>query len=124
MEARFLSEDDRAKAVERLRQNQTGVVNNQFKWQHVTELFLEPKTWLWLCMAFLVNVGASVSNVFGPLILQTIVGFPSYTAILLNIPFGALQLIVILIASYVAYKFKTKSLIFSISTLSCVRPPI
>ncbi|ORY82361.1 major facilitator superfamily domain-containing protein [Leucosporidium creatinivorum] len=118
--ARFLSEDDRKKGVERLRANNTGVVNTEFKWKQVLELFIEPKTWLFLAMSFCVNVGASVSNVFGPLILQGLVGFSSYTAILLNIPFGALQLIVILASSWAAYKFKTKSWIFGMAMVPVV----
>lgn len=118
--ARFLSEDDRKKGVERLRANNTGVVNTEFKWKQVLELFIEPKTWLFLAMSFCVNVGASVSNVFGPLILQGLVGFSSYTAILLNIPFGALQLLVILASSWAAYRFKTKSWIFGLAMVPVV----
>lgn len=34
--------------------------------------------------SFCVNVGASVSNVFGPLIVQTLIGFTPSQAILLS----------------------------------------
>jgi hypothetical protein len=56
------------------------------------------------------SVGASVSNTFGPLILNGL-GFDAYTTSLLNVPFGAVQLMVILLSSYAAYKFRTKSII-------------
>lgn len=51
IEARFLSPEDRRKGVERLRANNTGVVNTEFKWRQVVELFLEPKTWLFMAMS-------------------------------------------------------------------------
>lgn len=112
-EARFLNKEDRLKAVERLRSNNTGIVATKFKPHHLRELALDPKTWLFMAMAFLVNVGASVSNTFGPLILQGLAGFTAYKTTLLNIPFGALQVIVILGGSYAATKFSVKSYVFA-----------
>lgn len=63
--ARFLSEEDKPKAIERLRANQTGTGSREFKWSHIWELALEPKTYLWIGLAMLLNVGASVTNTFG-----------------------------------------------------------
>ncbi|KAK3717677.1 hypothetical protein LTR37_005744 [Vermiconidia calcicola] len=57
--ARFLTEEEKPKAIERLRANQTGTGSREFKWSHVLELFLEPKTYLWLGLSMLLNVGAS-----------------------------------------------------------------
>ena len=68
--ARFLSEEDKPKAIERLRANQTGTGSREFKWSHILELALEPKTYLWVGLSMLLNVGASVTNTFGPLILE------------------------------------------------------
>jgi hypothetical protein len=75
---------------------------------HVYEVLLEPKTWLFIGMALLLNVGASVTNTFGPLILKGL-GYDKYKTSLLNMPFGALQIIVILSASFAAQKAKLKS---------------
>jgi hypothetical protein len=60
-------------------------------------------------MVIAVNAGASVSSVFGPIILQNLAGFTADEAVLLNMPFGALQFISILGASWLAYRFKLKS---------------
>ncbi|KAK0105208.1 hypothetical protein ONS95_004397 [Cadophora gregata] len=106
--ARFFDETERAQAVERLRANQTGIGSREFEWSHVWEVFLEPKTYLWFSMALLLNVGASVTNTFGPLILKGL-GFDKYITSLLNMPFGAVQLIIILIASYAAQKARLKA---------------
>jgi predicted MFS family arabinose efflux permease len=110
--APFFDDHERAQAIERLRANQTGTGSREFKWDHVTELFLEPKTWLFVSMAMLLNIGAQVSSVFGPLILAGI-GFDKYKTTLLNIPFGVLQFLAILFGSYAALKFRFKSLVLA-----------
>lgn len=105
--ARFLSEADKPKAIERLRANQTGTGSREFKWAQVGEMFLEPKTYLWVGMSLFVNAGASVTNTFGPLILNGL-GFDKYTTSLLNIPFGFVQWVIILLASWVVQRFRVK----------------
>ena len=60
----------------------------------------------------LLNIGASVTNVFGPLILKGL-GYDQYKTTLLNMPFGALQFIVILIASFLASKAHLKGAILA-----------
>jgi MFS family permease len=117
--ARFLTEHEKAQAIERLRANQTGTGSREFKWSHIAEVALEPKTYLWIGMSLLLNVGASVTNTFGPLILQGL-GFDKYKTSLLNIPFGAMQLIVILIASYAAQKAKLKFAVLSVLMLPVI----
>jgi len=126
-EARFLTAEDRLKAVDRLKANQQGIVAHNFNWKHVWEAFTEPKYWLYmsmccqstschwmlimgaLVMVIAVNAGASVSSVFGSIILQSLAGFTPDQAVLLNMPFGALQFLSILLASWLAYRFKRKS---------------
>lgn len=110
--ARFLTEHEKAQAIERLRANQTGTGSRDFKWAHVLELALEPKTYIWIGLSLLLNVGASVTNTFGPLIIGGL-GYNKYITALLNIPFGAVQLIVILLGSYAAYKVKHKSVVLA-----------
>ncbi|KAJ4347396.1 hypothetical protein N0V95_005493 [Ascochyta clinopodiicola] len=108
-EARFLTPEDRLKAVDRLKANQQGIVSHTFNWKHVWEAWSEPKYWLYMIMVIAVNAGASVSSVFGSIILQSLAGFTADEAVLLNMPFGALQFVSILLASWLAYRFKRKS---------------
>lgn len=116
--ARFLSEPEKAQAMERLRANQTGTGTREFKLRHVVETGLEIKTYIWIGMAMLLNIGASVTNVFGPLILNGL-GYDKYKTSLLNMPFGALQQIIILLASYLAQKAKLKGVV-----LACFMLPV
>ena len=117
--ARFLAAEDKPKAIERLRANQTGTGTREFKFAHIWELALEPKTYLWVSLALLNNVGASVTNTFGPLIIGGL-GFDAYTTSLLNIPFGALQWIVIMFASWAAQRWKLKSAVLVSLTLPVI----
>ncbi|KAJ5946065.1 hypothetical protein N7454_002904 [Penicillium verhagenii] len=64
--ARFLNETEKAQGMERLRANQTGTGNTDFKLSHVYEAVLEPKTYLWIGMAMLLNIVShqSLDNAF------------------------------------------------------------
>lgn len=108
--ARFLTEHERVQAVERLRANQTGTRATHFRWSHASEALLEVKTYLWIGMSLLLNIGAAVTNTFGPIILNGF-GYDKYITSLLNMPFGAAQVIVILLASYCAQKYRRKSVV-------------
>lgn len=70
-------------------------------------------------MSLLLNVGAQVSNVFGPLLLAG-VGFDKYRTSLLNIPFGALQFLTILAGSWAAQKSRVKSLVLFVFMLPVI----
>jgi hypothetical protein len=49
-EARFLSPEDRLKAVDRVKANQQGIVSHKFNWKQVAEAFTELKYWLFMIM--------------------------------------------------------------------------
>jgi MFS family permease len=117
--ARFLTPHERLQAVERLRANRTGIGSRSFEISHFWELILEPKTYLWIAMSLLLNVGASVTNTFGPLILSGL-GFDKYITSLLNMPFGAVQLIIILLACYAAQRSKLKAPVLLVLVLPVI----
>lgn len=106
--ARFLTEHEKLQAIERLRANQTGAGSREFKWSQVLEAVLELKTWIYIGIAVCLNVTAAVSNTFGPIIVGGL-GFDPEITSLLNIPFGAVQLLVILPSSWLAHRFLIKS---------------
>lgn len=56
--AKFLSEHERAIAVERVAINRQGVKSSKFKWYQVRQAAEDPKTWLLFVMA----IGAQVPN--------------------------------------------------------------
>ncbi|GBF64698.1 transporter [Trichophyton mentagrophytes] len=117
--ARFLTEHEREQAIERLRANQTGTRATEFRWSHVFEALFELKTYLWIAMSLLLNIGAAVTNTFGLLILNGF-GYNKYITSLLNMPFGAVQVIVILLASYFAQKHRRKSAVLILLILPVI----
>lgn len=119
MTARFLQGDDKLVAIERLRANNQGIENDEWKWKHVKEAALDLKTWLWAAMMFVISVPSGGISTFGPLIVKNF-GFNRFQTILLNIPFGAVQLIATLLGAYVATLLKWKSPVLAFLSL----PPI
>jgi hypothetical protein len=56
MTARFLGEQDRLKAVGRIRENKTGVKNNVWKMAQAIEATLDIKIWLLVIIQLSTNV--------------------------------------------------------------------
>jgi hypothetical protein len=119
MEARFLNDNEKLVAVERLRMNQMGVASRVWKWDHVLEAFLDVKTWLWFAMLTAVSIPSGGITTFGPLIVQSF-GFDAFTTILFNMPFGAVQIFATLGGAWLATRLKKKS---PVLILLCI-PPI
>lgn len=107
--ASFLTADEQAMAIERLRANQAGSDSREARWSQVKEAFRDVKTCLFFIMAFLNSLGSQVPYTFGPLVLGRL-GYDKYTTLLLNIPFGALQYIIVLCLAWMSMKFRWKSL--------------
>lgn len=58
MNARFLSQEDRVKAVERVQENMTGIKNNTWKTSQTIEALLDIKVWLLV----LIQLSAQIAN--------------------------------------------------------------
>ncbi|KAL1876344.1 hypothetical protein VTK73DRAFT_9587 [Phialemonium thermophilum] len=119
MQAKFLSNEDKLIAIERLRMNQMGIGSGVWKWGHVLECFVDPKTWIWFCAIFVISIPSGGISTFGPLIVSSF-GFDSFTTILFNIPFGAVQMIATLGGAWLSDRIKMKS---PVILLLCL-PPI
>ncbi len=90
--------------------NQSSLSEGEFKWSQVREALLDIKTYLWLILAILPNLGSVLPSTFGPLIIKGF-GFDKYQTLLLNMPFGAVQTIVILLGCFAANKMKLKGVV-------------
>jgi hypothetical protein len=55
VDAKFLKYEDKLIAIERLRMNQMGIGSGVWKWEHVREAMLDPKTWLWFSLMFVIS---------------------------------------------------------------------
>ncbi|KAJ2998935.1 hypothetical protein NUW58_g164 [Xylaria curta] len=94
--AKGLSRAEKRMAVQRLRENQTGIENKHLKAYQVKEAFLDIKIYLFFILGTVCNVpNGGISN-FGTLIIQGF-GFSQLGTTLLQIPYGVLIAISILI---------------------------
>lgn len=117
-EAKFLSDDDKAIAIERLRDNQMGVMSREWRYAHFYEALGDPKTWLWVTMIFCASVPSNGIGTFGPLIIQSFVSDP-YQTMLFNVPVGFSHAIAVSISAYVSMKWKLKAPVIAIL---CIPP--
>ncbi|KAL4976020.1 major facilitator superfamily domain-containing protein [Aspergillus desertorum] len=116
MEAKFLPEREKVIAVERLRANQMGIISRQWRWDHFWETLLDAKTWIWFLLIIAISIPSGGISSFGSLIITSF-GYTNFTAILFNLPFGAIQIVVILLGGWLATKFRTKGLVIAVIAL-------
>ncbi|EEB86756.1 hypothetical protein MPER_16170, partial [Moniliophthora perniciosa FA553] len=58
----FLTLEEKAIAVQRIKENQTGIENKHFKKEQMIEALLDPKTWVLALFSALDNVPNSLTN--------------------------------------------------------------
>lgn len=120
MNARWLSENDRVLAIERVRENRTGIANDHWKWYQFREALLDPATWFIFSVSFLGNVPSGGIGTYGNIIISGFGNTPIYTT-LLQMPPGAIQFFTLIIGSFVCSYFKNKRLLVMSRKLCSVR---
>ncbi|KAL4940560.1 hypothetical protein BDV06DRAFT_224003 [Aspergillus oleicola] len=101
MQSKFMNEEDKLIAIERLRMNQQGIETHEWKWAHVKEAFLDLKSFFWFSLMFSISIPSGGITTFGPLIIESF-GFDQLKTMLFNMPFGAIQLIATLGGAWLA----------------------
>ncbi|KAL0257033.1 hypothetical protein SLS55_007843 [Diplodia seriata] len=97
--APMLNQREKRLAVERLRENQTGVENKHFKAYQVAEAFKDPKTYLLFTIGLIANTpNGGISN-FGTIIIKGF-GYSTLVTTLLQMPYGFLIALSILSCVY------------------------
>ena len=104
-----LTHAEKILAIERLRENQTGIENKHFKRNHFVEVFRDPQTYLIVIIVTAMNVPNAAMSSFTSLIIKNF-GFTTKETELLNIPNGAVSIVSILTASYFAGRYNQRCL--------------
>ncbi|KAJ5207275.1 Major facilitator superfamily domain general substrate transporter [Penicillium cf. griseofulvum] len=100
LNARWLNEEDRILAVARVRVNQQGIGNKNFKWYQVKEALLDPMTWAFFFYALIADIpNGGITNFFNQLIASF--GYTDQESLILGIPGGAVEIIALLLNGYV-----------------------
>ncbi|KAJ8521766.1 hypothetical protein ONZ45_g1571 [Pleurotus djamor] len=99
----FLTPDERIKAVQRIKENQTGVENKHFKKDQMIEALLDPKTWLFALFSALDNVPNSLTN--QRQIIVSGFGFTPLQTTLLGCVDGVVEIVTIFTGVHIAAHF-------------------
>ncbi|KAJ7182302.1 major facilitator superfamily domain-containing protein [Mycena crocata] len=100
MSSKWLTEDEKTKAIKRVEANQTGIKNPHFKLAHLFELVLDVQMWLIFIMVSLLSMTAVLISFYTTTLIRNF-GFTAAESALLNMPGGAVSLLTIVILGYV-----------------------
>ncbi|CZR60613.1 related to MFS transporter [Phialocephala subalpina] len=104
MQAKFLTENERVLAVHRIRANNTGVLNREFKWRQAVEAlnpFKDPQGLLLFLTVFCNEVLNGGFGAFGTLTIKSF-GFTSLQSTLIYIPQGFINMVCIFFGGWLA----------------------
>lgn len=87
----WLTKHEKSVAVHRVLDNQTGIINDEYKIHQVVEALKDPKTWLLLLYIFCVNLANGGLTTFGSLVIEGF-GYKGLNVFLIQMPAGAAQL--------------------------------
>ncbi|KAL8952099.1 MAG: hypothetical protein Q9222_001967 [Ikaeria aurantiellina] len=111
--AKLLTQKQRRMAVERLRENQTGVENKHLKGYQVREAFMDYKLYLFFILGVVGNIpNGGISN-FGTIIIRGF-GFSTLVTTLMQVPYGIFICISILVCVFLNDRFKNRRCLFII----------
>lgn len=89
--AKLLTLKQRRMAIERLRENQTGVENKHLKWYQVREAFIDYKMYMFFLVGVVANIpNGGISN-FGTIIIKGF-GFSTLVTTLMQVCFFPLSI--------------------------------
>ncbi|KAK2874938.1 hypothetical protein FQN49_001939 [Arthroderma sp. PD_2] len=108
-----LTHEEKVFAIERLRENQTGIENKHFKLKQFKEVFKDPQTYLLTLITTAGLVPNAAISQFQSLIIKDI-GFTPKQTQLLSIPSGAVNFIAIVSACFLAAKYSRRTLFMGI----------
>ncbi|KAH8885258.1 MFS general substrate transporter [Thozetella sp. PMI_491] len=107
--AKWLSEEEKHIAVERIRVNQQGIGSRVFKWHQVKEAFTDIRTYILFLFAITLEIPNGGVTVFFTLMIQAY-GFTSQQSFLLSTPAGVFQIFTGIGIPYLAGKYKQRML--------------
>lgn len=107
MKCKFLTHDEKIWAVERLRDNKTGIENKHFKPYQAWECVRDPQTWLISLITISSNVPNGAVSSYQATIIKGF-GYTSEESALLSIPSGVIAVVCILSATYLAGRYRVR----------------
>ncbi|CAI7613484.1 unnamed protein product [Penicillium manginii] len=103
--AKCFSEEDRKLMIERVRENETGIQNREYKRYQIVEAFKDPFVWCCVLLITVANLVIGGLGVFSNLII-TQFGFSLLQTQLLNIAQGAWTILIMLGSAWASQRFQ------------------
>lgn len=91
MQARFLTDTEKAAILHHIAENQTGVQNTRFKLAHMGQALLDIQLWLLTLITVLISISSGVVTTYSATLIRNI-GYAPPTAALLNMPSGLISI--------------------------------
>lgn len=107
MSCKFLTHDEKIWAIERLRENKTGIEHKHFKPYQAWECLRDPQTWLISLITISSNVPGGAVGSYQATIIKTL-GYSTEVTALLSIPSGAIAAISVLTTTYLAGRYNIR----------------
>ncbi|KAI1456720.1 allantoate permease [Annulohypoxylon moriforme] len=102
-----LTREEKIWAIERLRENQTGIENKHFKIYQVWDCFTDPQTWLIVLVTITSNIPNGAVSSYQATIIKGF-GYTSKQTALLQIPSGVLACVSVIGAGVSSAKFNVR----------------
>ncbi|KAF2487202.1 putative MFS allantoate transporter [Neohortaea acidophila] len=110
LNARWLSEEDRYLAIERIRVNQQGVGNKHFKWYQFREALTDPLTWAIVFYALVADIpNGGITNFFAQLIEGF--GYTEEQSLLYAAPAGAVEVVTLVAGGFLGDRYGNRLLV-------------
>jgi len=114
--AKCFSEEDRILMAERVRKNDTGIQNREFKMYQAIEALTDPTVWAVVLISFTNALPTGGLGAFSNIILNAF-GFTQLQTYLLAIAQGAIIMVFLFSAAYLSSRYNQKLLLAFIYTL-------
>ncbi|WWC93568.1 hypothetical protein V866_000403 [Kwoniella sp. B9012] len=104
----WLSEREKAIAVDRIKENAQGIGNYVWQWYQVREAFQDPRTYLYFSFSMFMNIPNGGIGTFGSLIINSF-GYSKRISLLFNLPLGAIDMFCKLIIMNLSDRFRDRT---------------
>ena len=109
LNAWWLSKNDRTLAVERVRVNQQGIGNKQFKWYQLREALIDPLTWAFVVLTIASDIPNGGITSFFSLLVKSF-GYTQEQSLLYGTPAGAVEIVAILAWGFITQRYGNRML--------------
>ncbi|GCB27252.1 uncharacterized transporter C757.13 [Aspergillus awamori] len=119
MNAFFFTDQERFYATQRLTENQTGIINKEWKREQALEAVLDAKTWILFSFNIAINIPNGGLTTFSGILINNL-GFTAVKASLLNMPTGVMSTLSAFSFSWLAARWTNRRCL--VTMMACCLP--